>query len=407
MTIDPHDTEGDANRLLEDASNFLKKHAQRRQNSSDFEWGAGSDRVALFRNQVPEDEARELADLRRWRALIFDAGFGWISGPRELGGRGLPAAVERAYEALERQYAVPSRTLLGVSLGMVTPTIEIHGTTEQKAQWLAKLRRGDLVGCQLFSEPEAGSDLAGVRTTAVKSGDAWIINSQKVWTSGAHYSDLGLLLARTSSEDSRHAGMTMFLIDMRQPGVEVRPLRQMSGGCEFNEVFLADAVVPDANRLDELGRGWDVAMTTLRVERAAIGGPAGGGSGIFRFDRYVALAKARSQATDPAARQQMATLYTGLNLARLTMSRAQAKLKAGDVPGPEMSVSKLALVANLKSASQVVSSILGPALIADTGEWGTYAWTEFICGVPGLRLGGGTDEIQRNTIAERVLGLPR
>lgn len=401
-------TSGDeAERLLSDAKAFLDQHAQRRETTAGFQWGVGSDRVALFRNQSPEEEASELAELRRWRALVFDAGFGWIAGPREFGGGGLSPATDRSYDALERQYAVPSRTLMGVSLGMVAPTIEIHSTDDQKKRWLPGLRRGDLIGCQLFSEPEAGSDLASLRTTAVRDGDQWIINGQKVWTSGAHYSDLGLLLARTSSEGSRHGGMTMFVIDMNQPGVEVRPLRQMSGGCEFNEVFLADAVVPDSSRVDDVGSGWRVAMTTLRVERGAIGGPSGGGSGIFRFDRYLALARQRGKIADSVVRQQLSGLYMGLQLARLTTSRAQAKLKSGDVPGPEMSVSKLALVANLESVSRVVSSILGPALIADSGEWGTYAWTEFVTGVPGLRVGGGTDEIQRNTIGERVLGLPR
>lgn len=357
--------------------------------------------MSLFRGStVTEADAA-----RAWQRTVFDAGFGWIDGPVDEGGRGLPSRYVRAYQQMEREYVTPQRSALGVSLGMVAPTLVQFGTAEAKQRWAKSLYRGDAIGCQLFSEPGAGSDLAAVATKAALEGDTWIVEGQKVWTSGAHYSDLGLLLARTST-GPRHRNLTVFLVDMGAPGVEVRPLRQMTGGADFNEVFLNAVRIPDSYRLGEVGQGWAVAMATLMYERSAIGGGVGGGSGLFRMDTLAQWIREIGRADDPLVRQAYARVHSGVSAAKTMRARAEANAKAGRPPGPEMSLSKLALVANLAALADLVADALGPRLVADTGIAETFGWTEFVLGTPGMRLGGGTDEVQRNIIAKRVLGLP-
>lgn len=369
-----------------------------------FESDEPEDRVTLFRGATAEEAQRA----REWQRTVFDAGFGWITGPAEYGGAGLPRVYERVYQEVEREHAVPSRSPLGVSLGMVFPTLQQFGTEQAKQRWLRGLRRGDVVGCQLFSEPGAGSDLAAVSAKAERdpaTGD-WVVTGQKVWTSGAQYSDVGLLLARTS-EGPRHRNLTAFVVDMRAPGIEVRPLRQMTGGADFNEVFLDSVRVPDEHRLGEVDVGWKVALATLMYERGAIGGSAAGGSGLFRVDRIIRWLRDLGRNADPDVRQAFARVHTGLTAAKSMRARAEAAVKAGQTPGPEMSLSKLALTENLAALSDLVGVALGPRLLSDTGERDTFSWAEFVLGVPGMRLGGGTDEIQRDIIAHRVLGLPK
>lgn len=387
-----------------EAEEFLRGHVNPRQKAdrSGATFGTGDDRVSLFRGAT----TAEAEEARQWRRTVFDAGFGWISGPEELGGRGLPKRYEKLYDSVERGFDTPSRSPLGVSLGMVAPTIAQFGGESVRTQWLKALYRGDSVGCQLFSEPGAGSDLAAVSTKAEANGDSWTITGQKVWTSGAHFSDVGLLLARTSN-GPRHGNLTAFVIDMRAQGVQVQPLRQMTGGADFNEVFLDGVVIPGENRLGAIDQGWKVAIATLVHERGAIGGSAGGGSGLFRMERVAAMLNHLECGDDPAVREAYARLHSGVVCAKNMRARAEAGAKAGHAPGPEMSLSKLALTENLAALSNLMSLALGPRLLADTGEWGTYAWSEFVLGVPGFRLGGGTDEIQRNIIGERVLGLPK
>jgi alkylation response protein AidB-like acyl-CoA dehydrogenase len=275
-----------------------------------------------------------------------------------------------------------------------------------KERYLRPLYRGDIIGCQLFSEPVAGSDLAGIQTRAVRDGDEWVLTGQKVWTSGAHYSDIGEIITRTSPDKPKHKGLTMFLVDMRAPGVEVRRLRQMTGGASFNEVFFTEVRVPDSHRLGDVDEGWTVALTTLMNERAAIGG-GGAGLGTMSMTRIFELAKAFGRSEDPLVRQGLAEAYIRTSVARYTNLRAMAKIRAGQLPGPEMSIAKLSLTQNLWYTANLVAGILGPRLTADTGEWGTFAWAEMLLGVPGMRIAGGTDEIMRNIVGERVLGLPK
>lgn len=387
---------------------FLEATTTRRDAGSGFVWGEGSDEVSVFEEIDPEAEVAALAAAKAWRARRDDAGLAWISGPTELGGRGLPTSYERIYAATEAGYRVPDMGFFTISLGMVAPTILAHGTETTKAAYLAKLYRGELVGCQLFSEPGAGSDLAGLGARAVRDGDEWVITGQKVWTSFAHLADLGEIICRTNPDAPKHRGMTGFVVDMGAPGVEVRPLRQMTGGASFNEVFFDEVRVPDDHRLGAVDGGWSVAITTLMNERAAIGGGVGrGGQGLFTPQRVRAMLERFGALDDPIVRDRYARLYADFTVAKWNGKRALDKVRAGQLPGPEMSTAKLALTNNLTAFAEFVATVLGPRLVADSGEWGTFAYSKFVLGVPGMRVAGGTDEVMRNIVAERVLGLPK
>jgi alkylation response protein AidB-like acyl-CoA dehydrogenase len=389
-----------------EAGAFLEANAQRRVRVTD-KWGEGSDEVAILAERTPEEDAKILAGAKAWRARVFDAGFGWISGPEAYGGRGLSREYERIYQSLENDYDVPGIGPFGIGLGMVAPTILAHAIEDVRQQYLKPLYRGEVVACQLFSEPVAGSDLAGIQTKALRDGDEWVLNGQKVWTSGAHYSDIGEIITRTSTHpESRHRGLTMFLVDMKAPGVEVRPLRQMTGGASFNEVFFTDVRVPDAMRLGDVDEGWTVALTTLMNERMAIGG-GNVGSGLDLSGRLKSLARHMGMSDDPVVRQQLAEVLIHHSVSRYTSMRAMAKMRAGQLPGPELSTLKLALTNNMQKMSSLLTTLLGPRLVADTGEWGTFAWSDFVLTVPGMRVAGGTDEVLHNIIGERVLGLPK
>jgi alkylation response protein AidB-like acyl-CoA dehydrogenase len=364
-------------------------------------------RISLFPDLTPEEESAELASARAWRSHRFDSGYGWISGPREYGGGGLPRAFERAYQRLERGHIFPNQRIYDIGIGMVAPTIMAFGSEVVKDRYLKSMHRGDLVGCQLFSEPGAGSDLAGIGTRAVFNEDRWLINGQKVWSSGAHLSDVGLLICLTGDAENRHRNLTAFALPMSTTGVKVRPIRQMTGGASFNEVFLDNVQIRDTYRLGAVDEGWTVVLATLMNERAAVGGPSAGGTGILSTPRLAALLERFGDATNLLARDELMRLHCSLAVARMTRMRSEAKLRAGQAPGPEMSIGKISLTNNLRTLVQFVSHVLGPRLIADSGEADSYAWAEFVLGVPGLRLGGGTDEVQKNILAERVLGLPK
>ena len=391
--------------LEAEARAFLDANAERRPEET-FVWGKGSENVSLFPERTPEQQAADLAASRAWAQQVFDAGFGWITGPVEYGGRGLSADHQRAWNRVAADYQTPSLSIYGIGLGMVAPTILAHATDEVKAAYLRKMWRGDIVACQLFSEPSSGSDLASLQTRAVRDGDEWVLNGQKVWTSGAQVSDIGEIICRTDPDLPKHRGLTGFVVDMHAPGVEVRPLRQMTGGASFNEVFFTDVRVPDSHRLGDVNGGWTVALTTLMNERAAIGG-GGGGVGLPTSTRLIEVARATGTNSDPLVRQQLAEIVINDRVAGYTNRRAMAKIAQGQLPGPEMSLAKLSLTANMVRTYEALSSMLGPKLVVDTGEWGTYAWTQFLLGVPGMRIAGGSDEVMRNIIGERVLGLPK
>ena len=370
-------------------------------------WGRGSDDVSVFHDIDEDEERRRIEACQAWQRKKFDAGLAMLSWSSELGGRGLPRSFQRAYNAEEAKYAIPSAgELPPTSMGLIATTVSVYGTPEQKVRWIAPLMRQDEYGCQLFSEPSAGSDLASVTTRAVADGDEWVLNGQKVWTSGARFAQWGLAITRTDFDQPKHKGLTAFMVPLDAPGVEIRPIRQMSGGANFNEVFLTDVRLNDGeHRLGPVGEGWRVALTCLGFERdhssSAGGGHVGGG-----FRGALAAARHFERAHDPVVRQALADLYIQHKVTQYTNRRAAARMRAGQTPGPEASLGKLMWTANMARLSDTVSTILGPRLVADTGEWGTFAWSKHVLGAPGYRIAGGSDEIQRNIIGERVLGLP-
>jgi alkylation response protein AidB-like acyl-CoA dehydrogenase len=389
-----------------EVTGFLEANAVRKEAEKAFVWGQGNDNVAMFEEKSRDKEMEDVRAAQAWRATRSDAGLGWIAGPTEYGGRELSNAHQRAYDVLESQYRTPNMSCFTIGLGMVAPTFLAHGSQLAKDTYLRKMYRGDLVGCQLFSEPGAGSDLASLQCKAERDGDEWRITGQKVWTSGAQYADVGEVICRTDPSLPKHKGLTGFIVDMRAPGVEIRPLRQMTGGASFNEVFFTDVRVHDDFRLGDVNNGWNVALTTLMNERSAIGA-GGGGGGNQIATRIIAMARHYGVADDPIVRQKIANMTMHAKVSAWNNQRALDKIKKGELPGPEMSIAKLAGTLNMARMNDTVAAILGARLQADTGEWGTYAWSQMVLGTPGGRIAGGSDEIMRNIVGERVLGLPK
>ena len=384
---------------------FLEANAERKPVKTKFTWGEGADNVSMFEERSREAEAEMLAKAKDWQSKRFDAGFAWITGPKEFGGAGLTPVHERAYNSVEREYRTAPLGAFQIGLGMVAPTILAHASDAAKAKYLKAMWRADIVGCQLFSEPGAGSDLASLQAKAERDGDEWRITGQKVWTSGAQFSDIGEIICRTDASLPKHKGLTGFIVDMHAPGVEIRPLRQMTGGASFNEVFFNEVRVPDDHRLGDVNNGWNVALTTLMNERASIGAADSGENNIHT--RLVAMIRHYELDQDPIVRDMLADLYINTRVAGFTSQRATDKMRAGQLPGPEMSIGKMALVDNQKRLNDLVAHILGAKLVVDTGEWGTYAWSQLLLGAPGMRIAGGSDEVMRNIVGERVLGLPK
>jgi alkylation response protein AidB-like acyl-CoA dehydrogenase len=366
----------------------------------------GSDDVAVFEDVGDDEQASRLADVRAWQRTKFDAGYATLTWDVSAGGRGWPSTYQRRFNEIEAEYDVPSAgELPAVSVTLIAPTIEAMGTPEQRQRFLTPLLRMDELTCQLFSEPTAGSDLASVQTKAVFDGSQWLLSGQKVWTSGARFAQWGLAIARSDPNSARHRGLTAFLVPLDAPGVAIRPIRQITGGSSFNEVFLDGVAIPDSLRLGEPGQGWSVAMTVLAFERDHSTGASHSVGG--QFEDVLAAARHFGCSDDPWIREALADLYIHTRIEQYTNRRAAAKAKAGQPPGAEGSITKLLWTQNMSRVSAVIAKILGPRLIADTGEWGTFAWTAHVLGAPGYRIAGGTDEIQRNILGERVLGLPR
>jgi alkylation response protein AidB-like acyl-CoA dehydrogenase len=383
---------------------FLEGVVPRREPEA-LAWGEGSDSVAIFHETTAEEEAAEVAAARAWQHHRWDAGFGWITGPTDYGGRGLPLAYDRLYRQLEADFATPDMNPLRIGVGTVAPALMAHGTEEHKRDIAVAIHRGDVLACQLFSEPEAGSDLAGVRTRATRDGDHWILTGQKVWTSNAHLADVGLCLARTDPEAPKHKGLTMFVVPLSTRGIEIRPLRQMTGGASFTEVFLDGVVLPDTARVGAEGDGWRVTVSALTAERGSVGHRSHAMT-ARSFGLLRSLAEREHLGEDPVVRQRLADLEIRLRVARYHQLRMLA-VPPDQLVGPEGAMDKLMVSANLTRLSDASAALLGPRLTADTTEWGTYAWAAHVLGAPGMRLGGGTDEVLKTMLAERLLGLPR
>jgi alkylation response protein AidB-like acyl-CoA dehydrogenase len=345
----------------------------------------------------------------------FDAGLAWAHFPVGLGGLGLPRAFQSFVDQLLEAGGAPENDPRrnGIGLGMAAPTILAFGADEQKKRFLRPLWTGEEIWCQLFSEPGAGSDLAAVSTRAVRDGDSWVVNGQKVWTSAAHKARFAILLARTDPSLPKHAGLTYFVCDMTDPGVDVRPLRQITGEAEFNEVFLTDVRIPDAYRLGGEGQGWEVAMATLMNERVAIGG----GAAARESGMVGVVARAwreRPELRTPELHDRLMRLWVEAEVARLTGQRLRQKLALGQ-PGPEGSAMKLTFARLAQEASGLELELLGedglrysdwamlrPDVVELTGRDAGYRYLR----AKGNSIEGGTSEILRNIVAERVLGLP-
>jgi alkylation response protein AidB-like acyl-CoA dehydrogenase len=389
---------------------FLDASAERRPDPSQaVRWGAGEDRIAYFSTDPPEVDHANAQRAREWQRRRYDAGLGWIPGPVEFGGRGLSTAHDLAYDTIESEYDVPDTGVLSViGLGMIGPTILAHAQPHIKQRYLPAMYSGEVIACQLFSEPGAGSDLASLSTKAERASDVWILSGQKVWTSIAQHADIGMALCRTNPDQPKHKGITAFIVDMTAPGVEVRPLRQMTGGSDFNEVFLTDVRVPDDHRLGNVDEGWRVALTTLMNERATVGGEGAGPAGrVLSLPFLVALLRENGRLDDRAARRQLAALHADMVATEYLNRQAARRMRGGEQPGPEASVSKLMYGQNLTRGTHFAAEVVGPRLIADTGEWGAFSWNELLLSTPALRILGGTEEIMKNILAERVLGLPK
>jgi len=370
-----------------------------------FVWGEGDPRLHIFLSMSHDEEKAYLDRVREYRRKRYDAGYGAISLPEEVGGAGLPSVYSVAFADEEREFAVPpSSEIISVTTGLVGAAVSVFGTPEQREKYARAFLRTDMLCAQLFSEPGAGSDLAGLSTKAVRDGDDWVITGQKIWSSNAQFSEFGFLLARTDPDVVKQAGITAFLVPLDSPGVEIRPIRQMSGPSSFNEVWFDSVRVPDSLRIGDVDAGWKVAQATLGFERTS------SGSGHRRkggtADDLVALAQHLGLNADPVTRQELADVYIRTRLHAAMVAKVARATASGDKPGPAGSLGKLLASDNLVRIGDAASHLLGTALVADTGEWGQFAWTDHVLGAPGYRLAGGTDEVQRNIIAERVLGLP-
>ena len=349
----------------------------------------------------------EIAQAKHWQAQKADAGFAGITWPAEWGGRGGDPMQQIIWNQEEAGYDVPYNVFL-IGLGMCIPTLIAYADRDVLARFVRPALRGDEIWCQLFSEPAAGSDVAGLRTSARRDGAGWVVNGQKVWTSGAHYCDYGLLLARTDPMVPKHAGLTAFWIDMKAPGVEIRPIHQMSGGSNFNEVFFTDLRLEDRQRLGAPGQGWKVAITTLMNERLAVGEPRRPDiHDLIELCRMTEI-DGRPAIADSAVRMKLAEWWADSAGLTYTRFRTLTALSRGQTPGPENAIAKVVNATKLQAIAAFGMDLLGqagavmdPALAPMAG-----LFQDGLLAAPGQRIAGGTDEILRNIIAERVLGLP-
>ena len=361
--------------------------------------------VSVFHNLDFATESAVLDRLREWQRTKFEAGYGALAWPTELHGAGLPTAYADAFKAEENAaVALTRHELISVTANLIAPTVRLFASAEVRDLLLPGLLDGSLLACQLFSEPGAGSDLANIATKAARDGDDWVVTGQKVWTSGAQFAEWGQAIVRTEAGTTGRHGLTTFMIPMNAPGLEIRQIRQMSGGTSFNEVFLSEVRIPDSYRLGEVGDGWAVTRATLGFERANASNKAGvGGS----FEQLVELAR-RSGAQDQRdVRLQLAEIRLREVAAEVALHREKRAVAAGQAPGASGSMRKLQWVTRLGLVSELARTLLGDRLVANTGEVGTFSWNDHVLGAPGYRIAGGTDQIQRTIVAERHLGLPR
>ncbi len=354
-----------------------------------------------------ETEKQHVARGKEWQKLKHENGWACLNWPKEYGGRGATPMEQIIWGQEENRYELPTGPF-AIGLGMCGPTMIGYATEAQKREHLPRMASGECIWCQLFSEPAGGSDLAALRTRAVKDGDEWVINGQKIWTSGAHYSDWGILVTRSDPTVPKHKGLTFFFVDMKSKGIEVKPIKQISGGANFNEVYFTDVRIPDAQRLGAVGQGWQVSITTLMNERLAVGN-AGGAD----FDELFDLARkvkidGKAAIKNQAVRAKLADWYCQKNGLKFTNYRVISALSRGATPGPENSITKVVSAVKQQDIGSFGMDLMdmGGILMDPKKVPGELAFQMNFLGAPGYRIAGGTDEILRNIIAERVLGLP-
>jgi alkylation response protein AidB-like acyl-CoA dehydrogenase len=346
------------------------------------------------------DENEIVAARRAWQGKLAEAGLAGVTWPKEFGGQGL-GPIEQVIVNQEIGAAGVPGILDVIGVGMLGPTIIAHGSEEQKSRYLGPMLHGDEVWCQLFSEPAAGSDLAGIQARAKQTDDgSWVVNGQKVWTTNAQFASFGLILVRTDADVPKHKGLTMFVVPMDAEGVTIRGLRQISGEAEFNEVFFDDVKLPADAVCGQVNSGWGTALTTLMYERVTIG--LGSESLGYNSNRFAAAIGADPEARrDSDVRHRLGEIATELLSIKFTGYRTLTALQRGQIPGPEAGLAKVTTVNAAVKAGDLIADVLGPEALADDGEW-----SYMISFLPGLKSAGGTEEILRNTIGERVLGLP-
>lgn len=352
-------------------------------------------------------DAAAVARCKAWQARKADAGFAGLTWPKKYGGHEQPPIFQVIYNQEEDDYAVP-KGLYEIGLGMCIPTMMTYATPEQCERYVPKALRGEEVWCQLFSEPAGGSDLAALRTRAERDGDDWIINGQKIWTSGAHLSDFGIIVVRTDPNVPKHEGLSFFFLDMKSPGIEIRPIHQMSGARHFNEVFFTDVRVPDSQRLGGVGQGWKVSLTTLMNERLAVGDVQRPDvDDLLELTRRVKI-HGKPAIQDGSARERIAEWYARSQGLKFTRFRTMTALSRGETPGPENSIHKLVNASKTQDIASYGIDLMGAGgLVVDDELAEAYGMFQAaLLSSPSSRIAGGSDEILRNIIAERVLGLP-
>ena len=350
-----------------------------------------------------------IASAKLWQQRKFDAGWACIRWPKEYGGLDASAIEQVILNQEEARFDTPMNVFL-IGQGMAAPTLMTYASDEAKARLLPAIASGETVWCQLFSEPAGGSDLAALRTRSERDGNDWIINGQKIWTSVAHFSDYGILVTRSDPTVAKHQGLTFFYLDMKSPGVEVRPIKQMSGQSGFNEVYFTDVRIPDTQRLGEVGYGWQVSLTTLMNERASIGAR----SAALNFDVVYKLARRINlddapAIEDRAVRAKLADWYVRESGLKYTGYRTLTALSRGEIPGPENSIGKAVGAAQIQDMASFCIDLLemaGAISDPDLAEAAGLIQMTYMA-APGGRIAGGTDEIMLNILAERVLGLPQ
>jgi len=376
-------------RFRQEARSFLEQHAP----------------ALAERAGAEESESDFLARAKAWQKLKQENGWACLNWPKAFGGRGATPMEMIIWNQEEARYNVPTQPF-AIGLGMCGPVVMGFAGDEQRAAYLPKMASGEEIWCQLFSEPAGGSDVANLRTRAVQDGDEWVINGQKIWTSGAQYCDYGILLTRTDPSVPKHQGLTMFIVNMKAPGVEIRPIKQASGKSGFNEVYFTDVRIKDDHRLGAVGDGWKVSIVTLMNERLAVGSASGPDA-----KEMLALAQTlevddRPALENKAVRDRIATWHCEQSGLHFTKLRVQSAMSRGETPGPENSITKIVSANKLQGIGSYGMDLMdmGGILVDQDGQDDSFygAWLS----APGLRIAGGTDEILRNIIAERVLGLP-